>query len=255
MRCSVQYPERVSRLIDTHFHLDLDEQPAALAAEIDRRQVYTVAVSNAPSFYRVMRDQLGEQRFVRLAVGLHPELVGKYAHELEDLLELMTETRYVGEVGMDGSTPHRETLRDQRRVFEQVVSRANDLGDRVLSIHSRRAEGAVIDVLGPTFSGTAILHWYSGPLSLVERALDVGAYFSINPAMCRSTVGKALIARLPRDRVLTETDGPFVQVKNQPAKPWDVVEVARALGTLWGLSDDDVRRQIHQNFGTALKQA
>lgn len=243
----------MSRLIDTHFHLELDEQPTALAAEIDQRQVYTLAVSNAPSFYRIMRDRLGERRFVRLAVGLHPELVERYAHELDDLLGLMTEIRYVGEVGLDGSPPHRATLREQRRVFEQVVSRANDLGERVLSIHSRKAERDVLDVLGPAFSGTAILHWYSGPLSLVERALAVGAYFSINPAMCRSATGRALIAALPRTRVLTETDGPFVQVDSQPAKPWDVVEVTRALGKVWGTSDEGVRRQIHQNFGSVLK--
>ena len=81
---------------------------------------------------------LGAHRPFCAAIGLHPELVVSHAHELPDLLRMIDQTRYVGEVGLDYVTPDVTLRRKQRRVFEAILKRSAELGDRVLTVHSRR---------------------------------------------------------------------------------------------------------------------
>lgn len=243
----------MTRLVDAHFHLDLFPDYARVADDIERRQIYTLAVSTAPSFYRRFRAMLSERRYIRLAVGLHPELAERHEHELPDLLLLMEEQRYVGEVGLDSSPAHRATAAAQRRVLEAVLVRANALGGRVLSLHSRRAEADVLDLIGHHAPGVPILHWYSGSVGLIERAVTLGCYFSVNPAMCRTPTGQRLVQALPSARVLTETDGPFVQVRGRAAEPGDVTEVLDHLSRVWNVDVETAARTVYENFARLLQ--
>ena len=68
----------------------------------------------------------------------------------------------------------------------------------------------VVAMIGKANPGIAILHWFSGPMRDLQRAIDTGCWFSVNPAMIRSQTGRSLIAAMPRERVVTESDGPFV---------------------------------------------
>lgn len=243
----------MSRLLDTHFHLELFENYLQIADEIERLGIYTLAVSNAPSFYDGFRVRLGPRRFIRQAVGLHPELVRTHGHELPLLLERMSEVRYVGEVGLDYSPPHRASAVEQRKVFAATVARAREVGGRVLTIHSRGAEAEVLEVLGENFPGMALLHWYSGNARTLERALELGCYLSVNPAMLRSQKGQRLLENLPRERVLTETDGPFVQISGRAALPWDVLGVLEHFSQMWNLSLEEAQGVVHQNFARVLE--
>ena len=75
-----------------------------------------------------------------------------------------------------------------------------------------RASGAVLDRLQAyRDAGIPVLHWFSGPRRDLECAIELGCWFSVGPAMLRSRTGRALAALMPRDRVLTESDGPFAQ--------------------------------------------
>ena len=132
-------------------------------------------------------------------------------------------------------------------------ARARELGGRVLTIHSRGAEAEVLEVLGENSPGMALLHWYSGNVRTLERALELGCYFSVNPAMLRSQKGQKLLEHLPRERVLTETDGPFVQILGRAALPWDVLGVLEYLSMAWNLSLEETQDVVHQNFARVLK--
>jgi TatD DNase family protein len=59
------------------------------------------------------------------------------------------------------------------------------------------------------------LHWYSGPGKYIDRALTAGMLFSINPAMLRSRTGARVLEAVPQDRILIETDGPYVKLGNR----------------------------------------
>jgi TatD DNase family protein len=66
---------------------------------------------------------------------------------------------------------------------------------------------------------TVILHWYSGPLKHIDTALAAGMWFSVNPAMLRSRNGQRIVAALPPQRVVTETDGPYAKPGGRPSEP------------------------------------
>jgi len=90
------------------------------------------------------------------------------------------------------------------------------------------AERETVDCLIDT-RVRAILRWYTGPLAVAEDALAGGLWFSVNPAMAASTRSRALLSRLPPDRVLLETDGPFARHGGRAARPGDLVPLVRQL--------------------------
>jgi TatD DNase family protein len=94
----------------------------------------------------------------------------------------------------------------------------------------------------------AIFHWYSGPLGVLDRILAAGFYLSVGPAMIQSAKGRRIIARLPRDRVLVETDGPFVSVAGRPAVPTDAGVVYGALSQEWASPRSELTRLLWHNF-------
>jgi len=235
-------------LLDAHCHLDLYRDFGDVLASIEAERIATIAVTNAPSVYRKCVELTADNRFVRVAAGLHPQLVAERAHELPLLLELIKETTYIGEVGLDFTAADAANRVVQRRVFEQILAACAVAGDRVLSVHSRRAAADVVEMIGDRFRGNVILHWFSGPVGILTKAVAAGLFFSVNPAMVVSEQGRKLIGKLPRERILTESDGPFVEVSGRPAEPADVRLVVRYLATEWSLDEGAVRKQITANF-------
>lgn len=239
-------------MIDTHCHLDLYPNYLDVLAEIERKGVYTIAVTNTPSVFRRCSDIVSGAHFVRVALGLHPELATDRESELDLLAELLPTTRYVGEVGLDFVRRDSATRATQRRVFNVILERCAASGDKVLTVHSRRAAVDVVAMIGHDFPGTVILHWFSGPSSALDRAVTHGYYFSVNSAMLASEAGRRSVSVLPRSRVLTETDGPFTAAHGRPARPGDISDVIAGLAQLWNLDSTRTADQVYNNFKVAL---
>lgn len=237
--------------IDAHCHVDLFPLPAETVARAEAAGVCTIAVTNAPSVFAHTLALTRGSRFVRPALGLHPELVRTHGQQLDRMLQLLPETRFVGEIGLDFSTNDAEDRRRQRVVFEAILRHCAAAGDKVLTVHSRRASAEVISAVGTSFPGVVILHWFSGPLRDLHKAVDAGLYFSVNPAMLRSASGRKLISAMPRECVFTETDGPFVQVDGRPAEPRDTIPLHSDLGSLWDCDPTEARAIVLGNFRRA----
>jgi TatD DNase family protein len=239
------------RMIDTHCHLDLYPDPSGVAAEAERQDVFTVCVTNLPSAYERSRPHIRERRGIRLALGLHPLLAQQHAGERERFRALVPDTSFVGEVGLDFSSEGRQTANIQVDSFEFVL---HTLGDKpkFVTVHSRRAEARVVELLRAARRSPVVFHWYSGPLKILEHAVADGHYFSINPAMVRSPNGRKIIAAIPRERILTETDGPFVLIEKRAAEPPDVAGVEQALAQMWEVSPLHVRSVVAENFKTMM---
>ena len=184
---------------------------------------------------------------VRLALGLHPLAAAEHGREIADFEACVPTTSFIGEVGLDYS---REGLASKQRQMEsfRVVARLVGASPRVVSLHSRGAEEDVLSVLDHFGVKRAIFHWYSGSLKTLEEVIRAGHLLSINPAMTRSAKGRAVISRIPRTQVLSETDGPYVQIAGAPAMPWDVALVEQYLGRVWEVPTDQTRRQLWSNF-------
>lgn len=236
-------------MIDFHCHLDLYPDPHALALECISRNAYVLSVTNTPSAWRGTAGLVHGATRIRTALGLHPQLAHQRKGELPLFRELLPNVRYVGEIGLDGTPEYKRFWADQIQVFGEILEACAVGGGRILSVHSRGAAADVISMLDTRRSaGTPILHWFSGTRRELARAIEIGCWFSVGPAMLAGAKGRALAEAMPRDRVLTESDGPFAQVDGRSAVPWDTERALGVLAELWEESPDRVRERTIQNL-------
>lgn len=241
-------------LVDAHCHLDLYPDASAQVQDTERRRIYCIAVTNTPSVFPIMESLAAGCIFVLPALGLHPELASQRFGELPLFAQYLPRTRFVGEIGLDYRTTDERDRAIQRRAFNRILEDCDGAGNKVLTIHSRRAADDVADAICSGLRVTVILHWFSGSARALARALGCGAYLSVNREMLSAERGRMLLTGVPRERVLTETDGPFVKLPDRtPATPATVLETITALTRIWRTSEDDVRAQVLSNFEAALQ--
>ncbi len=235
-------------MIDFHCHLDLYPDPAAEVRACVDQGLEVLSVTTTPSAWSGTSALAASPR-IRTALGLHPQIAHERKSELALFERLLPDVRYVGEVGLDGSPGLRQHWDDQVLVFGRILSACGAVGGRLLSIHSRRAAAAVLDMLEASpGAGTAVLHWFSGTSAELARAVALGCWFSVGPAMLTGEKGRQLTARMPRDRILTESDGPFAQVHDRPAVPFDVGLAVDGLTKLWGIPRCEVDDLLGANL-------
>jgi TatD DNase family protein len=99
---------------------------------------------------------------------------------------------------------------------------------------------------------SAVFHWYSGPIGVLRQAISDGHYFSVNSAMLNSDGGRRIISAVPPDRLLTETDGPFVTIAGRPAEPSDIGLVEEGVARIWKVAPSEVRSRVAQNFRSVV---
>jgi len=240
-------------MIDAHCHIDLYPEPLQVARRSEQAGVVTLAMTNLPSHFALGRPHLHGFRKIRLALGLHPLHAPRHPAEYELFKQNLTLTSYVGEVGLDFSRDGAATKLQQLQSFAFVLEQVQVQDQKkLLSLHSRGAEPEVLAMLVSAGIRLAIFHWYTGPVATLKNISAHGYYFSVNPAMIRSEKGRQLIACMPPEKVLTETDGPFVQVGNRIAEPADVATVINYLAGQWRLSDAEAQVRIHSNFARLI---
>ena len=243
-------------LVDFHCHLDLYPNYPACIRECEEAGVFTLTVTTTPKAWPRNNELAAGTRYVRAALGLHPQLVAERAGEIAYWEELLPRTRYVGEVGLDGGPRFFRSLEKQREVFARVLSLCARAGDKILTVHSLRSANAVLDMIEthlPPGKGRVVLHWFTGSNSEARRAVDLGCYFSINRDMLVGDKRRNLVATLPRNRLLTETDGPFTSVNDRPSRPTDVGLVLEDLAKLHGSSVQEARALILANLKCLLE--
>lgn len=236
-------------MIDFHCHLDLYQDPHDVTRGCVARGVYVLSVTTTPSAWAGTVALAGDSPRIRTALGLHPQIAHERKGELPLFERLLPQVRYVGEIGLDGAPEYKQHWSDQQVVFTQILRLCEREGGRIMSVHSRHAATAVLDALEThSGAGTAILHWFSGTQRELARAVALGCWFSVGPAMLAGRRGQTLVGKMPRDRVLTESDGPFAQVDGQSAFPWDTDRAVKALASLWGMSEAMVDEQLASNL-------
>ena len=209
-------------LVDFHCHLDLFPDPVSAVRDAEEAGVYTLTVTTTPKAWPRNHELTQGTRHVRAALGLHPQLVAERSAEIALWEEYLPQARYVGEVGLDAGPRYFRSLDLQKQVFTRVLQKCAEAGGKILTVHSVRTATMVLDLIESHLTrqqGQIVLHWFTGSKSEARRAVDLGCYFSINGAMLRNDRSRDLVAALPSDRLLTETDAPFTQVGNRPTAP------------------------------------
>ena len=262
-------------MIDSHCHLAGDEFVADLDAVVVRARAAGVAgaICILDAGNRVELGRVAALRAawptLRFSAGVHPHRAGACG-PVDAVRQLVHDAIAdsgacaVGEVGLDYHYDF--APRDvQRSMFEQQIALAKML-DLPLVVHTRDADADTVDVLRRTGDGKVrgVLHCFTGDAALAAAALDLGFYLSVSGIVTFPRAGalRDVVADLPHDRVLIETDSPYlapVPHRGKRSEPAQVAQVAATLAGLWQLPVEDVVRQTSSNvdalFGATPQRA
>jgi TatD DNase family protein len=248
-------------VIDSHTHLFLCEKPtvelleAAAAAGVER--MLNVGLDETTNAQVIAQAERSEAVFA--AVGRHPNDAGGFDGAAQAALAELgahEKVRAIGETGLDF---YRDTAApdDQRRAFAGQIEVAVDLGLPIV-IHARDKDGesAAIDEIFATLdqraSGhTVILHCFSAPQKVADAA-ERGWYVSFagNVTYPRSVDLRFAAAKVPKDRILVETDAPFLtpQVRRKERnEPANVVATAEVVAAERGVSLEELEGTVEAN--------
>jgi TatD DNase family protein len=248
-------------LIDSHCHLDFPDFAPDLDGVVARAEAAGIARMVSISTRVAQFDKLLTiaERFpnVYSSVGTHPH----NAHEEPDITvaDLVARTRHpkvvaIGEAGLDYHYDY--SPRDaQERGFRRHIAAARETG-LPLVIHAREADEDVGRILAEeTRAGAfpAVLHCFTGGRELAMRAIDLGLYISFTGILTfrKSDDLRAIAAALPADRILVETDAPYLapgKFRGKRNEPAYVTETAAALATTRGVPAEVIARETTENF-------
>lgn len=238
--------------MDAHMHFDLYDDRNEILKYVVQKKSYTIAVTNLPQLFERYKNQYVENQYFQLALGFHPELVYQYSNQEILFKKLLNKTRFIGEIGLDYTKKSKENIAKQTEVFEKIVEWCSGK-NKILSIHSRFASKEVVDMLS-SFDGTVILHWYSGGIFDLRRAIEQGYYFSINHQMLQSKNGRNIVGNIPVDRILIESDAPFTKGLNEKYTIAFNDVIYKYIGDIYNEEIDIVKKRIKANFIEVLKR-
>lgn len=195
-------------IIDTHCHFDMMSNPEQYIRNAEIRGDIILGMTNLPSHYKMGRCHLNGYRHIRLALGFHPQLAAESVNELGLFDQLVDTTSYIGEIGLDFSKNNYHTQDKQIACLRHILATIKGK-NKIISVHSRRAEKVLLELLNEYEAKNVIFHWYSGSVNLVKDIIAQGYYFSVNEAMTLTPNGQKIIAAIPKNRILTESDSPF----------------------------------------------
>jgi TatD DNase family protein len=240
-------------MMDLHCHVDLYPDHQEILNDIKQSNYYVLSVTTVPSAWEGTVKLTEGLNHCKTALGLHPQLAHQRKNELVLFDKLISETRYIGEIGLDGSSGYKEHLNDQLFVLNHILKKCEDYDDKILTIHSLNAVDEILSCLNQyPKSGIPILHWFLGTKKQVLEAVEIGCYFSIGPAMLQSARGQKIISWLPLDRVLLETDGPFAKVNGKVMFPSNVNIVIEYLNQHWNMDTQCIYSQLRKNLARLL---
>jgi TatD DNase family protein len=210
--------------VDLHVHIDFYSNPTELANEYENLKIYTIFVTYLPEIFLKTRHEYENYKYVRMALGFHPDMVGEYSFDKSEFEKSLKYTRYIGEVGLDFSGSNQQFKNEQLDIFNQITSPKYNKGN-VYSIHSRKAESEVLEILKRNNVKNAIFHWYTGGKKTLKDIASSGYFFSVNHKMLTSKNGREIIQSIPKSQLLFETDGPFARKDKKIVYPKDLKEI------------------------------
>jgi TatD DNase family protein len=252
------------RLADSHAHLDLPELAPDREAVLRRaRQAGVALIVNVGIGLENSRQTLATARKypgVFATIGIHPHgAAGLRREDLEALTPLAADPKVVavGEIGLDFYR-RRSPEAVQEYWFREQLAWAGDL-HKVVVIHTREATEATLRILRENRRRLrgGVMHCFGGSLSEAEAFLDLGMFISFSGTLTYPKAGalREVAAKLPLDRLLVETDSPYL-----PPQPWRgklnepayVTATAQQLAALHGLSLEETAARTWRNTFTVF---
>ncbi len=252
-------------LIDSHCHLDFPDFAAERDAVVARARnagvtrILTIAtrLDEFPAVLDIARGYNG----IWCSVGVHPhEAVDHADLSPDDLVALAADPKVIG-IGETGLDFHYDlSPRDvQERIFRAHIAAAR-LAGLPLVIHSREADERMAQILCEERPASGVMHCFSSSRALAEAALDIGLYVSISGIVTFRNAEelRAIVRDLPLDRLLVETDAPYlapVPYRGKRNEPAFVAATAEAVARLKGIDIGELAAATTDNFFRLFQKA
>lgn len=254
-------------IIDSHCHLDsldYETQHKNIDEVIENAKVrgvhHFISVCTTIGRFEAMKNLTSHRNDVSLSCGVHPLNVEDEPFDYDKLFEFAQDPKVVaiGETGLDYHyTPETKVL--QQSLFVQQIDIANKL-NKPLIIHSRSARQDTMDMLEQNNAEKCggVLHCFTEDWTMAKRALDIGFYISISGIITFRNAEELrdVVRKVPLDRLLVETDSPYlapIPYRGKPNQPAYVRETCEYVATLKGVSTEELARITTENVQNLFK--
>ncbi len=247
-------------LTDCHAHLDFEKDNKNIEfilEESKKRNVKYIIHAGLNKESNLFGLKLNQKnKMVLPALGLYPEEVVKKTNdeikeELKFIEENVDKAVAISEVGLDSTYG---SLEKQKEVFEQIIKIAIK-HNKAMVIHTRKAEKDVVELLDKVIPNENLLyrkivfHCFTGKKKLVTEALKRGWFFSVPPIVVRNQQFQELVKLVPLNRLLTETDSPFLGPKKEERNyPWNVSYSIKEIAKIKSVTVQEAENNIFMNF-------
>lgn len=238
----------MSRLIDTHFHLDHYSNYNEIAKTITELKQYTICVTNSPGVFLSCKHLIPETKYLKFAIGMHPSERELDQSDLRLFIRLVEQTKYIGEVGLDFSSKYIISKTRQLLFFETIVDYCST-NDKMMTVHLRGSETDAIRILRKYAPKKCIIHWFTGNEKMMTELVDLGCFFSINSNMTLSRDGNKY-QRIPISRILIESDGPYTKVCGKQYYPELLRQTYESVAKFY--NNPDMEDVVFSNFRAIL---
>ena len=240
-------------LIDAHVHLDKygDLLDQALS-EIDEQRIFTIATAmDVPSYLELLKIAK-RSPFILPIFGIHPRRTAEYAQRLPELSRYIEMSPAIGEIGLDFHwVKDAGTYPAQRKVLEYFIAAAGEQ-NKFVNLHTKAGEKEILDLLEKYGVRRAIIHWYSGPMDVLQAMIDFGCYFTIGVELFYSDYIKQIARAVPDHLLLTETDNPgalkWLKKDDELGMPRAIASVINTLATVRRASPAIIESLVEENF-------
>jgi len=244
-------------LIDAHVHLDrygslLDDA----LNEIERERIFTVATAMDVPSYLELREIGKRSPWVLPTFGIHPRRAAEYADRLAALGRYIEMSPAIGEVGLDFHwVRDPSTYPKQRRVLEFFIAAAAEQ-NKFVNLHTKAGEVEILELLRKYEVRRAIVHWYSGPMDVLQAMIDHGCYFTIGVEVLFSDYIRQIAKAVPDHLLLTETDNPgalkWLKKNDEIGMPVAIRDVVGALAELRRTTREGIEALVVANFSRLI---
>jgi len=248
-------------LIDIHCHLDFPgiierlDEVIANAKKAGLKAIVTSGVDPKTN-RKILEIQKKYPNIVKPSFGLYPmdalsrEEGKENNFDVDEELNFLKQNKdkfiSIGECGLDYKNGKNKQM--QKQVFEKVIETAKKL-NKPLIIHSRKAEADALDILESSGYKKVMMHCFSGRKHLVQKAYDLGYYFSIPTNVVRLQQFQELVKKVDINHLFAETDSPFLSpFKDKRNEPAFIVESYKKIAEIKGMDLEEVKNNIWMNY-------